>query len=42
MDDEKYNVELKTPEDYEIEFNSSMDIENFKQKHYKKNNIFIY
>jgi len=24
--DEKYNVELKTPEDYEIEFNSSMDI----------------
>ena len=26
MDDEKYNVELKTPEDYEIEFNSSMDI----------------
>jgi len=26
MDDEKYNVELKTPEDYEIEFNSNMDI----------------
>lgn len=24
--DEKYNVELKTPEDYEIEFNSNMDI----------------
>lgn len=26
MDNEKYNVKLKTPEDYEIEFNSSMDI----------------
>jgi len=26
MDNEKYNVELKTPEDYEIEFNSNMDI----------------
>lgn len=26
MDDEKYNVELKTPQDYEIEFNSCMDI----------------
>jgi len=26
MNDDKYNVELKTPEDYEIEFNSNMDI----------------